>query len=224
MRECAKAESLFRMSLRVNPDNTIPLPESREHGRRAGKEAVTRFVAWRSSQAASRTAPRMRTHSASSRTARDNTTAPSGLSTACTRRDPIDMRVMALFVLVGAARGPWTIERVRAPLPRIAPRSPRNWAARRCRSPTRSPWRRYDAWLRNQPQRTVARLDAALLVHPLAASRSEIVRTRSWPTRMPSPAGRIARARCSLSSRRSRTPRCFEANSPTSTRPSGKSR
>ena len=38
MRECAKAESLFRVSLRVNPDNTIPLPNLVNMADRAGQE------------------------------------------------------------------------------------------------------------------------------------------------------------------------------------------
>ncbi len=81
MRDYAKAESLFRMALRANPDNTIPLPNLMNEAVAQGKHALVDSLLV-VEQRDCRTISTTRTIWPPSRRTPAITTEPSGFSTA----------------------------------------------------------------------------------------------------------------------------------------------
>jgi tetratricopeptide (TPR) repeat protein/TolB-like protein len=167
MREFAKAESLFRLSIRVTPDNSIPLPNLVNMAVAEGKSALLDSV---------RTLEAKRIPNSSSYlyalylipySAGQYDRAERILDSANAASRSNDVRVLGTFLSseLLAVHGRLDVSERRyresaglaAQLGSVTvPLSDSITMAA------------YDVWLRNQPQRAAARLDAALAVHPLA--------------------------------------------------------
>jgi len=196
MRDYVKAESLYRMALRVNPDNTIPLPNLvnvvLDQGKRATLDSLmvqegkrlpnNGFYAYHLVAIAYDDGQYDR--------------AEHLLDSVHTATKGLDTKGMASSIAseLLAMRGRLTESERRYRLgaseaSQLGNASPPildsiNLAA-------------YDGWFRNQPQRTAARLDAALNAHPLAGIPEQ---DRPYPylARVYAAAGRPDRARAVL--------------------------
>ena len=196
MRDYAKAESLYRMALRVNPDNTIPLPNILNVLIAQGKRAATdSFLAIEERRLQSNSTYAyhliVRAH------IDGNTDRAEHLADSIHSASKVlDTRTTASYYAaqLAATRGKLT----------DAERRYRQLAAENKELGSSPPplndsitFAEYDAWLRNQPARAAARVDAALAVHPLAGIPE---RDRPYPylARTYAVAGRPDRARAIL--------------------------
>jgi tetratricopeptide (TPR) repeat protein len=196
MREYAKAESLYRMSMRTNPDNTIPLPNLINVLFNEGKRAaVDSFVALEEKRLPNNAsvvyhvAIRIYADSQYDRLEKVLDSAHSASKT-------LEVRVNASYMLseLLAVRG-----RLRE-----AERVYQRYMTEATQLGNASPaifdstvMAGYDVWLRSQPARAVARLDAALAAHPLSEIPAQD-RPYDWLAHVYSIAGRPDRARAVL--------------------------
>ncbi len=167
MREYAKAESLYRLAARVNPDNTIPLPNLVNTAVDEGKTALLDSLG-----------PEL------ARRIPNSTAYPFYLFIAPYTGRQYDRAEHVLDSVTSASRSPGARASSSFLLSEmLAVHGRLNESERRYRESSASAIQAgntiipisdtitlaaYDAWFRNQPQRTVARLDAALAAQPLA--------------------------------------------------------
>jgi eukaryotic-like serine/threonine-protein kinase len=196
MRDYAKAESLYRMSMRVSPDNMIPLPNLVnvliDQGKRAAVDTFLTQEAKRlpnSSAYAYHLAVIPYANGQFDRTEHVVDSIHSASKSLDTRSmaSYLSSELLAVRGRLAEAERHYRQQasesaELSGPIPAIV--DSMTLAA-------------YDAWLRNQPQRAVARLDAALNVHPLAAI-PERDRPYVQLARVYAMAGRPDRARAML--------------------------
>ncbi len=196
MRDFAKAESLYRMAMRASPDNVIPLPNLVNVVLDQGKRAVVDSLMVQEAKRLPQNpfyayhlitiAYNDGQYDRAERLADSVHAGARGLDT----RNVASM--MSADIL--ATRGRLT----------EAERRYRQFSLESAELGSSNPaitdsifFAAFDAWLRNQPQRSVARLDAALAAHPLAAV-PERDRPYTSLARVYAMAGRPDRARAVL--------------------------
>jgi eukaryotic-like serine/threonine-protein kinase len=168
MRDYAKAEGLFRMAWSSNPDNTIPLPNLLNVAIDEGKQSLVDSLLL----VEQRRLPNNQYtpyHLASlAANAGNYDRAERILDSTHTASSSLDTRVMASFELseVLATRGRLAESERRFRQSSAEAAQLGSGTVALADSITLAA---YDAWFRNQPKQTVARLDAALAVHPLSA-------------------------------------------------------
>jgi tetratricopeptide (TPR) repeat protein/tRNA A-37 threonylcarbamoyl transferase component Bud32 len=196
MRDYAKAESLYRMSMRVNPDNNIPLPNLInvlvDQGKRAAVDSMMELEAKRLPNSASH--------------AYHVTGIPyvnGEYDRAEQLLDSIHRTSKNLETRVGTSAGIAELLAVRGRL-RESERRYQQMMSESAELGNSNPAAAdsanlvvLDAWFRNQGPRAVARLDAALAAHPLSALPQED-RPYGLLARVYSAAGRPDRARAIL--------------------------
>jgi tetratricopeptide (TPR) repeat protein/tRNA A-37 threonylcarbamoyl transferase component Bud32 len=196
MRDYAKAESLYRLAMRVNPDNTIPLPNlinvTIDQGKRATVDSLmvqeakrlggNPFYAYHMAVIAHNDGQYDRVERI--------------LDSVHTAARGLDARSMASLmsseILAVRGRLAESERRYRQSASEAAELGNANPAI--TDSITLAA---YDAWFRNQSPRAVARLDAALNAHPLAAI-PERDRPYAFLAKVYAMAGRADRARAIL--------------------------
>jgi tetratricopeptide (TPR) repeat protein/tRNA A-37 threonylcarbamoyl transferase component Bud32 len=196
MRDFAKAESYFRMSIRSNPDNNIPLPNLinvlLDQGKKAALDSAMTDEGKRIPNSGPHAYHTLVIPYADGEYDRAEKLADSihGASAA------LNVRTMSSRLSTGilAVRG------------RIAEseRRYRQWIAERAELGNPNPpivdsiaFASYDAWLRNQGKRAVARLEVAVAAHPLSAL-PEQDRPYTELARVYAMAGRPDKARAAL--------------------------
>jgi len=167
MRDHAKAEALFSMALHANPDGTIPLPNLMNEAIDQGKQALvdSLLVVEQRRLANNQYYPY---HLAAVATnAGDYDRAERILDSVHTPSSSLDTRVMASFELseLLGTRGRLVESERRFRQSSAEAAELGSGTVALADSITMAA---NDAWFRNQPQRTIARLDAALALHPLS--------------------------------------------------------
>jgi eukaryotic-like serine/threonine-protein kinase len=168
MRSYAKAESLYRMAMRVNPDNTIPLPNLVNLAIDQGKRAMLDSLLAEEGK-------RLRNNSSYAYHLAAVAVNDGYYDRASQLLDSIHAASPSLDTRTTASYMSTQLFAVRGRLTE-SERRHRQLAAEANELGSASPQLvdsidvvSYDAWFRNQPQRAVARLDAALKLHPLEA-------------------------------------------------------
>ena len=168
MRDFAKAETLFRISLSANPDNTIPLPNLLNAAIDEGKQSVVDSLL----PVEQRRLPNSQYYpyhlAVVAANAGDYERAERILDSAHSANSSLGTRFLISFELseVLATRGRLVeserrLRQMFAEATELGSGAPALSDSIMLAS--------NDAWFRNQPQRVVARLDAALALHPLSA-------------------------------------------------------
>ncbi len=168
MRDFAKAEAFFRMALRVNPDNTIPLPNLLNAAIDEGKQSLVDSLL----PVEQRRLPNSQYYpyhlAMIAANAGDYDRAERILDSAHTASTSLDTRGTTSFelaeVLGTRGRLAESERRFRQSSAEAAELGSGTVALSDSITLAAN-----DAWFRNQPQRTIARLDAALALHPLSA-------------------------------------------------------
>jgi tetratricopeptide (TPR) repeat protein/tRNA A-37 threonylcarbamoyl transferase component Bud32 len=196
MHDFAKAESLYRMALRVNPDNSIPLPNLVNMLIAQGKrEATDSFVALEARKLPNNSFYAYHLAVLAHDEGNDDR-AEHLMDSIHTASKILDTRATASYLgsQIVATRG-----RVADAERRFKQFEAENKELGSAAPPIDDSiaFAAYDAWLRNQPTRAAARLDAALNAHPLAGlpepDRPYIALARAYAI-----SGRADRARAVL--------------------------
>ena len=197
MHDFAKAESLYRMALRVNPDNTIPIPNVLNVLIAQGKQAATdSFMAIEARRLQSNGSYAFHLIVRAHLDGNEDRAAQLADSIHGASKI-VDTRATASYfgAQLAATRG-----RLSDAERRYRQLSAENKEIGNAGPPIADSigFVEFDAWLRNQPARAVARLDAALAAEPLSAI-AERDRPYSSLARAYAAAGRPDRARAVLS-------------------------
>jgi len=196
MRDYAKAESLYRMSMRVNPDNNIPLPNLINVLVAQGKHAAI-------DSALALEAKRLPNSGTYAYHVAVIPYVDGQYDRAEQLLDSVHHAAKSLEARVGASYGSAELLAIRGRL-RESERRYQQYMSESTELGNASPavmdsanLAGFDAWFRNQSARAAARLDAALAAHPLASIPPED-RPYGLLARVYSVAGRPDRARAVL--------------------------
>jgi tetratricopeptide (TPR) repeat protein len=168
MREFAKAESLFRLSTRISPDNSIPLPNLVNMAIDQGKAALLDSLVAQEAKRISNSGAYAYGLYLVAYSAGQYERAGHILDSVNAASRSVDVRASATYLSSELLAVNGRLSEAERRYHESAALSAQSGSATMPISDSIT-MAAYDSWLRNQPQRAAARLDAALAARPLAS-------------------------------------------------------